>query len=90
MIDFCSYSITNSMEHFQQLFETILHRCEDADLCLKPSKLKLNVHSADILGLHWNKGALSPSHHKLDPLSVCKPTKTVSSLHGWLGGVRFN
>ena len=66
------YFGANSIQDFQQLFETILHRCEAADLRLKPSKLKLIVQSADILGLHWHRGALSPSHHKLDP----SPTPT--------------
>ena len=84
------YFGANTIQDFQQLFETILHRCEAADLRLKASKLKLNVQSADILGLHWNQGALSPSHHKLDPLSVCEQPKTVSGLRSWLGGVRFN
>ena len=84
------YFGANSLQDFQQLFETILHRCDAANLRLKPNKLKLNVQSADILGLHWHRGALSPSHHKLDPLSVCEPPKTVSSLRSWLGSVRFN
>ena len=84
------YFGANSIQEFHQLFETILHRCEAADLRLKPSKLKLNVQSADVLGLHWNRGALSPSHHKLDSLSVCEQPKTVSGLRSWLGSVRFN
>ena len=84
------YFGANSLQQFQELFETILSRCEEANLRLKPSKLTLNVQSADILGLHWHHGALSPSQHKLDPLSVCEPPKTVSGLRSWLGAVRFN
>ena len=84
------YFGADSLQHFQQLFETIFHRCKAADLRLKPTKLKLNVQSADVLGLHWHRGTLSPSTHKLDPLSVCEQPKTVSGLRSWLGAVRFN
>ena len=42
------------------------------------------------MGLNWNKGKLSPSPHKLAPLSVCKPPSTVSNLRSWLRSVRFN
>ena len=84
------YFGANSLQEFQILFDTILQRCATADLRLKPSKLKINVQSADILGLNWHRGILSSSQHKLDPLSVCEPPKTVSSLRSWLGAVRFN
>ena len=84
------YFGANSLQSFLKIFDTILHRCETADLRLKPSKLKLNIQSADILGLHWHRGALSPSQHKLDPLAACDPPKTVRGLRSWLGAVRFN
>ena len=61
-----------------------------ADLRIKPSKFKLNVQSADILNLHWNKGTLSPSQHKLEPLAHCEAPKIVSALCNWLGSVCFN
>ena len=50
----------------------------------------MNIQNADILGLNWHKGSLSPSLHKLDPLAMCDPPKTVRGLRGWLGAVRFN
>ena len=84
------YFGAQSLEEFQKVFVTILSRCKEADLRLKPSKVKLNVQSADILGLHWSKGKLSPSKHKLDPLATVDPPKTVSGLRSWLGAVRFN
>ena len=84
------YFGADSLANFVKLFQTILHRIETADLRIKPSKLKLNVQSADILGLHWHRGTLSPSQHKLDPLAQCEPPKTVSALRSWLGSVRFN
>ena len=57
---------------------------------LNPPKVSLNIQNADILGLHWHRGKLSPSRHKLDPLAECDPPKTVRGLRSWLGGVRFN
>ena len=41
---------------FQEVIQTsdiILDRCKKADLRIKPSKVKINIKSADILGLHW-------------------------------------
>ena len=84
------YFGSNSLEGFHSVFKTILGRCETADLKLKPGKLKINIQQADILGLNWNKGKLSPSRHKLDPLAECQPPTTVSGLRSWLGSVRFN
>ena len=84
------YFGARDLPSFAKLFSTILSRIQDADLRIKPSKLRLNIQSADILGLHWSKGKLSPSLHKLDPLAMCEPPKTVRSLRGWLGAVRFN
>ena len=79
-----------TINKFLSLFETILSRCLAADLKLKPSKVKLVVTSADILGLHWHNGKLSPSKHKIDPLSSVPPPQTVKGLRSWLGGIRFH
>ena len=67
------YFGAKDLPSFAKLFSTILSRIHTADLRIKPSKLRLNIQSADILGLHWSKGKLSPSLHKLDPLAVCEP-----------------
>ena len=84
------YFGADTFPNFVKLFKTILDRISLSDLRIKPSKLKLNIQSADILGLHWCKGSLSPSSHKLDPLAHCNPPKTVRALRSWLGAVRFN
>ena len=57
---------------------------------VKPNKVKLVITSADILGLHWHNGKLSPSRHKIDPLSTVPPPSTVKGLRSWLGGIRFH
>ena len=72
------------------IFKDILGRCSAANLKLKPGKVKLNIKSADILGLHWHDGKISPSKHKIDPLSTVPPPSTVKSLRSWLGSLRFH
>ena len=72
------------------VFEEIVRRCHLANLRLKPSKVFLNIKHADILGLHWSNGTLTPSHHKLDPLAHCEKPRTVKGLRSFLGAVRFN
>ena len=72
------------------VFEEIVKRCHLANLRLKPSKVALNIKHADILGLHWSNGTLTPSHHKLDPLAHCEKPRTVKGLRSFLGAVRFN
>ena len=79
-----------SVQQLHQTFHEIMRRCALADLRIKPSKIHMNIGAADILGLHWNKGTLSPSVHKLDPLAHCEKPKTVKGLRSFLGGVRFN
>ena len=79
-----------TMNELHEVFHEILKRCKNANLRMKPEKIRINIASADILGLHWNRGTLSPSTHKLDPLSVCQTPSTVKGLRSYLGAVRFN
>ena len=72
------------------VFEEIVFRCQLANLRLKPSKIFLNIKHADILGLHWDRGTLSPTHHKLDPLARREKPRTVKGLRSFLCAVRFN
>ena len=83
------YFGADTLEGLSALLEEVLSRCEDADLRIKPSKVHINLKSADILGLHWSAGTLSPSPHKLEPLAHCDRPKTVSALRSFIGGVRF-
>ena len=77
------YFGAHTQSEFVRVFSTILSRYYTADLKLKPSKLNLNIQEADILGLNWIRGRLSPSKHKLDPLAMCDPPQTVSGLRSW-------
>ena len=84
------YFGADNIEDLTNLFDIILSRCAAADLRIKPNKVVLNIKKAEILGLQWNAGKLSPCLHKLDPLSNCSPPKTVKGLRGFLGGVRWH
>ena len=79
-----------TVDEMISVLKIILDRCMAASLRIKPSSLSLNIQSADILGLHWNRGTLSPSKHKLDPLAQCDKPKTIKGLRSFLGGVRFH
>ena len=83
------YFGADTLEGLAAILEEVLSRCEAADLRIKPSKVHINLKSADILGLHWSAGTLSPSPHKLEPLAHCDRPKTVSALRSFIGGVRF-
>ena len=84
------YFGSDTLNGFLDVFHNIVSRCHQADLRLKPSKIKLNIKHADILGLHWNKGTLTPTPHKLDPLAHCERPRTVKGLRSFLGAVRFH
>ena len=84
------YFGADTKEEMLSIFTEILSRCSQADLRIKPAKVKLFIVSADILGLHWQEGKLSPSSHKLDPLVCCDPPKSVRGLRSFMGSVRFN
>ena len=83
------YLGASTIQGMQDILEELLSRCEAANIKIKPSKVTINIKTADILGLHWSAGTLSPSPHKLEPLAHCEPPKTVTALRAFLGGVRF-
>ena len=84
------YFGAETIQELHTIFHEIMKRCELSNLRIKPAKICLNIASADILGLHWDKGTLTPSVHKLDPLAMCARPKTVKGMRSFLGGVRFN
>ena len=79
-----------TISELHSIFHEIMRRCHLSNLRIKPQKISINIANADILGLHWDKGTLKPSAHKLEPLATCERPKTVKALRSFLGGVRFN
>ena len=84
------YIGAQSIPDLHEILKDVLQRCKNADLRIKPSKIQINIATADILGLHWDQGTLTPSVHKLEPLSYCDKPMTVKGLRSFLGAVRFN
>ena len=84
------YFGSDSLDGLLDVFHDIVSRCHQANLRLKPSKIQLNIKHADILGLNWNKGTLTPTPHKLDPLAHYERPSTVKSLRSFLGAIRFH
>ena len=84
------YFGSDSLDGLLDVFHDIVSRCHQANLRLKPSKIQLNIKHADILGLNWNKGTLTPTPHKLDPLAHCERPRTVKGLRSFLGAIRFH
>ena len=72
------------------IFKEVMTIIKQADQRVKPSKVKIHIKSANILGLLWQRGTLTLSCHKLDPLAYCDKPKTVKGVHSFLGGVCFN
>ena len=42
------------------------------------------------MGWHWNRGTLTPSVHKLNPLTSCEMPQTITGLRSFLGGMRIH
>ena len=72
------------------IFKEVTSRIDQSDLCAKPSKIKIDIKTADILGLCWQGGTLTPSQHKLGPLAPCDRPATIKGLCSFLRRVHFN
>ena len=79
-----------TQEGHHKVFKEVLKRCYEADLRMKPEKVAINVVSADILGMRWERGTLCLCDHHRDPLTTCEPPKSIKALRSWIGGVNFN
>ena len=75
---------------FIEIFEEVLIRLNASNLRINPSKLIVGTVETTIMGWHWNKGILTPSVHKLNPLSVCEEPQTITGLRSFLGGMRIH
>ena len=50
----------NTVIDLHNVFAEIAKRCATANLRVKPSKVNINLKSADVLGLHWSSGSYPP------------------------------
>ena len=56
---------------FVKNFEEVCRRLLKGNLRVGASKLVVGLVITTILGWEWNRGVLSPSAHKINPLTVC-------------------
>ena len=71
-------------------FKEMCRRLKNSNLRVGASKLVVGLVSTTILGWEWNRGVLSPSAHKINPLTVCELPKTAKGLRSFLGAIRIH
>jgi hypothetical protein len=76
--------------NFLDNFEGVCERLSKSNLRVNPSKVIVAIVDTTIMGWHWHKGTLTPSVHKLNPLTVCDKPQTITGLRSFLGGMRFH
>ena len=84
------YAGGHDEESFVSNTREVCQRLRIANLRASPGKTIIGIEATSIMGWHWNRGTLSPSVHKLNPLSVCEKPHTVKGLRSFLGGMRFH
>ena len=77
-------------KEFIENFTEICRRIKNSNLRVGPSKLIVGLVNTTILGWEWNRGVLSPSAHKINPLTVCELPKTAKGLRSFLGAIRIH
>ena len=74
-------------EDEQQLISNwneVLKRIDLNNLKLSATKTEICPKETEILGWVWSYGRLSPSEHKLSPLSMCEIPKTIKQLRSYI------
>ena len=71
-------------------WDTVLARLGKCNLRLKPSKTTIVIETAVIYGKVWEKGTLTPSPHKLTPLSYVNRPESVGELRSFIGGSKIH
>ena len=84
------YTGGSDIQSFLDNVEEICHRLSTSNLRANPAKVIIGITDTTIMGWHWSTGTLTPSVHKLNPLSVCEKPQTITGLRSFLGGMRFH
>ena len=79
----------NTINELLENFNKVLHKFQQNNLKLSPSKTVITPKSMSILGWEWSAGNLKASPHKISALSACPQPSTVSGLKSFLGSYRF-
>ena len=80
----------NSETEFIDNFREICQRIKLSNLRVGINKLIVGIVNTSILGWEWNKGTVTPSAHKINPLTVCELPKTIKGLRSFLGAMRIH
>ena len=64
------YVGADTEKEFVSNVREICYRMKKANLRAAPAKTILGIVETSIMGWNWKNGVLSPSTHKLNPLSV--------------------
>jgi hypothetical protein len=83
------YAGANTVNELLSIWEELLGRMERNNLRLSAAKSVICPVSTTILGWHWSQGTITPSPHKLSPLTKAEKPKTVKGLRSWCGAVKF-
>ena len=70
-------------------WRAVLERFKSCNLRLSPTKTIICPRNCVILGWLWTAGRITPSAHKLNPLTTASPPTTVKGLRSWMGSVKY-
>lgn len=82
------YVGASNIDNLLVSWERVLQKFMDNNLRLSARKTIICPVSCTILGWQWSQGSVSPSAHKLNPLSTATPPTTVKGLRSWIGAVK--
>lgn len=71
-----------------QNWERVLHQFWKNNLRLSPTKTVVCPRNTTVLGWIWSAGDISVSPHKINPLALADPPKTVKGLRSWIGAYK--
>ena len=82
------YAGANSIDTLLQIWDQLLSALSQNGLVLSAVKTVIVPKSTTILGWIWDKGTLSVSPHKVNPLQLADPPKTCTAMRSFLGAYK--
>ena len=75
----------DTIEELFNNYSKVLQRIQLNNLSLVPQKTVICPKKTGVLGWIWNSGTLTPSAHKISPLTASNPPKTCTALRSYIG-----
>ena len=82
------YVGANDTDDLLDVWVKVLDKFRVNNLRLSASKTVICPKRCTILGWLWNSGTISPSPHKVNPLTTAEQPTTVKGLRSWLGAAK--